>query len=151
MVQYNAMLVITGSNKDASRDRIYREFGLESLAERRWSHEIFFFHKITDCQMVFYLNTYISYCSEGVYQTRSANQNNLRQFSTITKNIWVTFFACFIKGWNNFSEELRKIESRVQFKTKFSVSSDPKKTQFLRFMTQTESSYWTNSDHILVI
>ena len=87
MVQYNAMLVITGSNKDASRDRIYREFGLESLAERRWSHEIFFFHKITDCQMVFYLNTYISYCSEGVYQTRSANQNNLRQFSTITKNI----------------------------------------------------------------
>ena len=87
MVQYNAMLVITGSKKDASRDRIYREFGLEPLAERRWSHEIFFFHKITDCQMVFYLNTYISYCSEGVYQTRSANQNNLRQFSTITKNI----------------------------------------------------------------
>ena len=35
MVQYNAALVITGAIKGTLRDRIYRELGLESLAERR--------------------------------------------------------------------------------------------------------------------
>ena len=35
MVQYNAALVITSAFKGTSRDRIYREHGSESLAERR--------------------------------------------------------------------------------------------------------------------
>ena len=45
MVQYNAAFFITGAFKGTSRDRIYRELRLESLAERRWSPKIFFFHK----------------------------------------------------------------------------------------------------------
>ena len=35
MVQYNAAPVISGAIKGTSRNRIYRELGLESLAERR--------------------------------------------------------------------------------------------------------------------
>ena len=73
MVQYNAALVITGAFKGTSRDRIYRELGLESLAERRWSRKIFFFHKIINGLLPVYLQSYISYCVEGVYRTRSAN------------------------------------------------------------------------------
>ena len=46
MVQYNAALVITIAFKGTSRDRIYRELGLESPAEQMWSRKIFFFHKI---------------------------------------------------------------------------------------------------------
>ena len=42
MVQYNAALVITGAFTGTSRDGIYRELGLESLAERRWLRRIFF-------------------------------------------------------------------------------------------------------------
>ena len=42
MVQYNAALVIIGAIKGTSRDRIYRELGLESLAEWRWFRKIFF-------------------------------------------------------------------------------------------------------------
>ena len=91
MVQYNAALVITGAFKGTSRDRIYTELGLESLAEWRWSGKIFFFHKIVNGLLPVYLQSYISYCGEGVYRTRSANQKNLRQFST-SKNILVTFF-----------------------------------------------------------
>ena len=91
MVQYNAALVITGAFKGTSRDRIYTELGLESLAEWRWSRKIFFFHKIVNGLLPVYLQSYISYCGEGVYRTRSANQKNLRQFST-SKNILVTFF-----------------------------------------------------------
>ena len=35
MVQYNAALIITGAFKGTSRDKIYQELGLESLANRR--------------------------------------------------------------------------------------------------------------------
>ena len=61
MVQYNAALVIAGAIKGTARDRIYRELGLESVAERRWSRKIFFFHKIINGLLPVYLQSYISY------------------------------------------------------------------------------------------
>ena len=97
MVQYNAALVLTGAFKVTSRDRIYRELGLKSLAERRWSRKIFLFQKIINGILPVYLQSYISYCDEGVYRTRSANQKNLRQFSASTKIFESSFFLYCIK------------------------------------------------------
>ena len=134
MVQYNAALFIIGASKGTSRDRIYRELGLESLAERRWSRKTFFFHKIINGLLPVYLQSYISYCDEGVYRTKPANQKNHRQFSTRTKIFESSLFPYCIKEWNNLSEELRKLNQQFSLKQKFSVSSDPKKNQFLRFM-----------------
>ena len=48
MNQCRAALVITWTIKGSSRDRFYQEIGLESLADRRWSRKIFFFHKIVN-------------------------------------------------------------------------------------------------------
>ena len=98
MVQYNAALVITGAIKGTSRDRMYREPGLESLAERRWSRKIFFFHKIINGLLPVYLQSYISYCGEGIYRTRSANQKNLRQFFPRTKIFESSFFLIVLKS-----------------------------------------------------
>ena len=42
MIQYREALVITGATKGTSRDRLYQEIGLESLADRRWSRKTFF-------------------------------------------------------------------------------------------------------------
>ena len=100
MVPYNTALVITGAIKGTSRDRIYREPGSEALAERRWSRKIFFFHKIINGLVPVYLQSYISYCSEGVYRTRSVNQKNLRQFSRRTKIFDSSFFPYCIKEWS---------------------------------------------------
>ena len=47
MVQYKAAFMITGAIKGTSRDRLYQELGLESLADRRWSRRLFLFYKIT--------------------------------------------------------------------------------------------------------
>ena len=47
---------------------------------------------------------YISYCDEGVYQTGSANQENL-QLSTRVKIFESSFFPWCIKEWNNLSEQ----------------------------------------------
>ena len=46
MVQYKAALVINGAIKGTSRDRLYQELGVESLADRKRSRRLFFFHKI---------------------------------------------------------------------------------------------------------
>ena len=97
MVQYSAALVITGAFKGTSLDRIYRELGLESLTERTWSRKIFFFYKILNGLLPVYLHSYISYCGEAVYRTRSANQKNLRQFSTRAKIFESSFFPYCIK------------------------------------------------------
>ena len=98
MVQYNAVLVITGAIKGASRDRIYRELGLESLTEWRWSRKCFFFHKIINYLLPVYLQSYISYCGEGFYRTRSAYQMDIRQFSTRTKIFESSFSLIVLKG-----------------------------------------------------
>ena len=58
MVQYNAALIITGAFKGTSRDKIYQEFGLESLADRRWTRKLFF-HKII-------LGLLPSYCKDDL-------------------------------------------------------------------------------------
>ena len=45
MVQYSAALIITGAFTRTSRDKIYQELGLESLADRRWTRKKKFFTK----------------------------------------------------------------------------------------------------------
>ena len=46
-VQYNASLAITGAIRGTSRERIYKELGLESLRNRRWYRRLCLFFKIT--------------------------------------------------------------------------------------------------------
>ena len=42
-VQYNAALAITGAIKGSSRERLYKELGLESLSDRRWYRRLVYF------------------------------------------------------------------------------------------------------------
>ena len=46
-VQYKVTFVITGTIKETLHDRPCQELSLESLADRRWSRKLYFFHKIT--------------------------------------------------------------------------------------------------------
>ena len=59
MVHCDAALIITGAVKGTLCDSIYRELGLESLAERSWSQKTFFFHKIRKCLFPVYIYIYI--------------------------------------------------------------------------------------------
>ena len=47
-VQYNACLAITGCFRGTSREKLFRELGLESLAGRRFSRRLLFFYKIVN-------------------------------------------------------------------------------------------------------
>ena len=45
IVQYNAALIINGTFKGTSRDKIYQVLGFGSLADRRWTRKLIFFTK----------------------------------------------------------------------------------------------------------
>ena len=45
-IQYKACVAITGAIQGTSRERLYRELGLESLSDRCWFRKLTFFYKI---------------------------------------------------------------------------------------------------------
>ena len=47
MVQYNAALITTGALKGTYEDKMYQELRLESLANRRWDRNVYFFTKLS--------------------------------------------------------------------------------------------------------
>ena len=85
MVQYRAALVITDTFKGTSRDRLYEELGLESLANRRWSRRLFFYHKILNGLSPLYLRSYLHNNTEVIYQTRSSSSSKIKSISARTK------------------------------------------------------------------
>ena len=118
MVQYNAALIITGAFKGTSRDKIYQELGLESLADRRWTRKLIFFHKIILGLLPSYLKDYLIPCDNlRTYLTRSSTQKRIKTFPARTKIFESSFFPHCAEAWGNLSEELRNINSINTFKT----------------------------------
>ena len=118
MVQYKAALVITGVIKgtDLSRDRLYQELGLESLADRRWSRRLFFFHKIIQELLPSYLHTYHNAVSEGACLTRSTTQNKIKPIPPRTKVFANWFFPYYCKERSKHNNKIRNIKSSNKFK-----------------------------------
>ena len=79
MVQYNAVLIITGAFKGTSCVKINQELDLESLADRRWTRKLFFFfHKIILVLLPSYLKDYLIPCDKlRTYLTRSSTQKRI--------------------------------------------------------------------------
>ena len=90
MVQHNAALFINGAIKGISHDCIYREFGLEYLAEWSQSLKILFFCKIINVVPPSNLQSYITVGKDFIKQDQHI-ETSLDNFYKNT-NIWVIFF-----------------------------------------------------------
>ena len=55
LVQYNTSLAITVAINGISKEKLYQEFGFESLKDRRWSWRLCYLHKIVSTKMPPYL------------------------------------------------------------------------------------------------
>ena len=75
MIQYRGALVITWAIKGTSRDRLYQEIGLESLADRRWPRKRFFFHKIVNRLLPSYLQSYLNHYNYGIMESTRQSQH----------------------------------------------------------------------------
>ena len=118
MVQYNSALMITGAIKGTCHDKTYQEVGLESLADRRWSRKLIFFHKIIlRLQPTYFQNYFTSYDNVKTYFTQSSNEKPIKNFSGITKAFDLSFFPPCAKEWGNLNAKLRNINSINMFKS----------------------------------
>ena len=72
-IQYNAALTVTGAIRGTSRDKTYKELGLEYLQSRRSLHSLCTFHKIKTSGLPSYLFKLIPDTSHH-YFTRSVEK-----------------------------------------------------------------------------
>ena len=135
MVQHNTAFVITGTIKGTSRDSIYRQLDLESLAERRWPRKTFFFLKIINLFYLYIdshiLDTMVKEFIKQDQQIKTILDNSLLEQQYLSH----LFFLIVLKSGIILVRTFKNLNQQFILKRKFSVSSDPKKTQFLRFMT----------------
>ena len=130
MVQYNTAFVITGAFKGTSRNCIYRELGLESLAERRWSRKIFFFHKMI---MVSYQHIYSHILATATKEFIEQNQQIKRTLDNSLqerKYFSHSFFLIVLNSGKILVRSFGKLNQQFNLKQKFSNLSDPKKNNF---------------------
>ena len=113
-IHYRAALVVTGVIKGTSRDLLYQKIGLESLADRRWSRKIFFFHKVVNGLLPSYLQSYLNHYKDGEYQTRSACQIKMKTLSGRTNAFNSPFYPYSIKEWCALSEEIRNVVNKFE-------------------------------------
>ena len=155
MIQYWAALVITGAIKGTSRDRLYQEIGLESLADRRWSRKLFFFHKIVNGLLPSYLQSYLNQCNYGEYQTRSVCRIKMKTLPVRTKAFNSSFYPYSIKEWCALSEEIRNIVSVNKFKKIIFIFIRPKEnsvfaihdTKGLKLLTRLRLNFSHLNEH----
>ena len=86
IVQDNACLAITGAITGISREHLYRELGLETLNDRRWSRKALFFQKIIKGFFPFYLHEILCFRNVQHFQTRSKSTKIIERKRNQRKN-----------------------------------------------------------------
>ena len=113
-VQYNAALAITGAIRGTSRDKLYKELGLESLQSRRWMRRLCLFFKVLKNEQPNYLFDIIPK-NESTHNTRfHHNIPSLRVNRDFFKN---SFFPSTIGEWNGLDMAVRSSASVSAFKS----------------------------------
>ena len=106
-IQHKA-LTVTGTSKE----KIYRELGLESVRNRRWCRKLFC--KVLGNENPKYLFRLIP-TKRSLYSTRNIHNNSLLNTNDNFFNSSV--FPSTIIKWNNIDPHLRKSESFLFFKS----------------------------------
>ena len=89
--QYNAALAITGCFRGTSREKLYNELGLETVADRRWFRKLIFFYKIINGLSPLYLRRFLP--KQNINTSYSMrNKRLLHPFAAHTGRFQSTFF-----------------------------------------------------------
>ena len=115
-VQYKACLAITGAIQGTSREKLYEELGLHSLAKRRRRNKLIFFYKIVNGLLSDYLYSYMNFASQQNYPLRSVEASKIMPISTRTKSFKKSFFPYCINEWNHLKDDIRNSKSISIFK-----------------------------------
>ena len=113
-IQYNACLAITGCIRGTSREKLYSELGLESLADRRYSRRLFLFYNIVKGKAPQYLLEILPPQNRAFVNLRS--RLPIYPMYARTERFRQSFFPYCITQWNNLDSRLRDLPSISRFK-----------------------------------
>ena len=113
-IQYNACLAITGCFRGTSREKLYSELGLESLADRRFARRMIFFYKIINNLAPSYLRNLLPARLTAPVNFRS--RNPIYPLNIRTERFRDTFFPYCISQWNTLDARIRDLPSVSSFK-----------------------------------
>ena len=113
-VQYNASLAITGCFRGTSRDKLYSELGLESLADRRFYRRLIAFYKIVNKKAPQYLIDYLP--SQDLASINLRKRPAIYPLDARTERYRNSFFPYCISQWNNLDSRIRNLPSIATFK-----------------------------------
>ena len=88
-LKYNATLLITGVMRGSSREKIYKELGLEILKSRKWLRRLCCFYKIQNNGSFFYIAELIL---SGSHLYNTQNTRNITAYSCRTDSLKFVFF-----------------------------------------------------------
>ena len=111
-IRYKAALAITGAMHGTSRDKIYKEIGLESLKARRWYKRLSCMFKIMKEEAGNYLINIIPKCNR-IIRTRNSH---IPIFHCRTDCFKYSFFLSTLRDWFNLDDNIRNSESISVFK-----------------------------------
>ena len=105
-VQYQAALVVTGTWKGTSANKIYEQLGWESLSDRRWFRRLVQFFKIQNGLTPEYLRDPVPSPRTHLFGTRSGN--DVPNIICKTTSYIDSFYPHAVKIWNDIGPDLRK-------------------------------------------
>ena len=112
-IQYNAALAMTGAIRGTSRDKLYKELGLQYLSSRKWFKRLTLFHKILQNKSPTYLYNIIP--KRQVF-INLRNQNRIPQIFSRTDYFQNSFYPSCINEWNKLNPEIIIIKSLSNFR-----------------------------------
>ena len=117
-IQYNACLAITGCFRGTSREKLYCELGLESLADRRWSRRLIFFYEIINGFAPNYLSDLLPPRreDEGIGREGFWVRPPFAMPFFRTERFRASFFPFCISEWNNLGNGIRNLPTISSFK-----------------------------------
>ena len=128
-VQYSAALVITGTWRGTSREKLYTELGWESLSSRRWSRRLTSLYKFVNNLSPEYTVDPIPPLHQSQYCLR--DQDVIGQMRARTEKFKSSFYPNCLSEWNKLDPELRLAPSVAVFKKKLlSIVRPPAKSVF---------------------
>ena len=103
-VQYNAALAITGAIQGTSREKLYKELGLETLKSRRWLKKLCCSYKIKNNGILSYLAKLIP---SEFHLHNTWNTRNITTRSCRTDAFRYSFFPQKKNEWNKLNFNIR--------------------------------------------
>ena len=111
--QYKAALVMTGTVKGSSTEKLYQELGIEDLRSRRWFRKLCLFYKIIKSESPPYLFNLIP-SSSRTHTTK--NSDNITTFKVRHNFFKNSYFPSLIREWNKLDLKIHNSASLEIFK-----------------------------------